>query len=670
MEEHPTKMQYGTWSRNIAVSLLILAIGCPAFSGPMDDAKIAGKASGNTVQGLFGKKENLNKNLSVPMTDSTTPMKTIDGSTSFAANLTSPSSASFLKVLMQPSGSGDLQLVRISQDINMDGTVDTLYTVPRVVSGVCANGYYSCTAGTWSNCQPYKWVSDGTGRVSDTTAAVTELGGCYCINSSCGSQLVWNNSALVLKDIGGGAVSAIQRANIGFTVTNVALTAVTIDYYGRLVGSATVQDAAQVATLPPPVNAQSYYTNPGNISSSVGSITSTQSGDQNSIYYNMLNSPAVNQTSAEQHKCTITRTAGLSSTSTTYSNTGSASECIDHYARMQIWKENETTYKLQLLDTNVGGSAHFNCGGTVDSNGWHTIATINLPSAGASSQGKLTAATFALSNMQSGSACQTGSGFTDGILNGFNFPVQTTVECGAAGAQNVSYDYSYFFEFKLDTFGESVTDNCQTLASDPDCKLKDETVDGVEILQNYNNTGLTQLPSCQDIAGASGPVQICRPWWNKKRTYICQTAAMDFSDLKKRYGAVVGGVSQSGNTLNYADLTKEQSGAWTAGSGSILMPGADTNEACEPSCRTQVPHEDNEITTTGVASNIRLNPSAATDYMYKVCVNGVCPLSKPGEVIIDDCQCLSNFNDAALAVQSLRMAGKDLICTSGQRKPL
>ncbi|MDD3295382.1 MAG: hypothetical protein PHG20_11925, partial [Geobacteraceae bacterium] len=87
----------------------------------MDDAKIAGKVSGDTVQGLFGKKENLNTNLSVPMTDSTTPMKTIDGSTSFAANLTSPSSASFLKVLMQPSGSGDLQLVRISQDLNMDG---------------------------------------------------------------------------------------------------------------------------------------------------------------------------------------------------------------------------------------------------------------------------------------------------------------------------------------------------------------------------------------------------------------------------------------------------------------------------------------------------------------------------------------------------------------------
>ena len=137
----------------------------------MDDAKIAGKASGNTVQGLFGKKENLNKNLSVPMTDSTTPMKTIDGSTSFAANLTSPSSASFLKVMMQPSGSGDLQLVRISQDINMDGTIDTLNTVPRVISGVCANGYYSCTAGTWSNCQPYKWVSDASGHVSDTGAA-------------------------------------------------------------------------------------------------------------------------------------------------------------------------------------------------------------------------------------------------------------------------------------------------------------------------------------------------------------------------------------------------------------------------------------------------------------------------------------------------------------------
>lgn len=669
MEEYPTTMQYGTWSLNIAVSLLVLAIGGPAFSGPMEDAKVAGKVSGDTVQGLFGKKENLNTNLSVPMTDSTTPMKTIDGSTSFAANLTSPSSASFLKVLMQPSGSGDLQLVRISQDLNMDGVIDTIYTVPRVVSGLCANGYYSCTAGTWSNCHPYKWVSDASGHVSDTGAAVTELGGCYCINSSCGSQLVWNNSALILKDLGGGVVSAIQRANIGFTVTNVSLTPVTIDYYGRLVGSATVQDAMQVQTLPPPVDAQAYYTNPGAMSGSVGGITASQAADPDSLYYNMLNSPAVNQTSAEQRKCAITRVAGVNSTSSTYSNTGNSSLCVDHFLKMQIWKQDESTYKLQLLDTSPGGVPHGNCGGATDVNGWHTIETISLPPASPSAQGLVTTATFALPSM-GGGGCTGGSGFVDGVLNGFNVPVNTTIVCPESGPQGVWFNWSYYFEFKLDNYNESVDDQCQSLATDPECKLKDEIVDGVAVLQNYNNTGLNQLPSCQNINGASGPMQICRPWWSKKRTYICQTTPMDFADLKKRYGAVVGGTSQSGNMLNYADLTKDQSGNWTAGGGSILMPDADANEVCEPSCRTQVPHEDNEVTTTGVASDIRLNPSAATDYMYKVCVNGVCPLTKPGEVIIDDCQCLSNFNDAALAVQSLRMAGQDLICTSGQRKPL
>lgn len=669
MVEYRMKMLFVQWSRNIVLSLLAIGISCPGISGPIEDAKNAGFTSGNTVQSLFGEKESLNTNLSVPMTDNTSQMKTIDGSTSFSANLTSPSSASFLKILMQPSASGDLQVVNVSQDLNMDGSIDNVYTVPRLVSGVCANGYYSCTAGTWSNCQPYKWISDSNGKVSDATAAITELGGCYCINSSCGSQLVWDNSALVLKDLGGGAVSAIQWANIGFTVTNVSLTPVTIDYYGRLVASAAVGDAMQVQTLPPPVNAQTYYANPGAMSSSLGGIIATQSGDPNSIYYNMLNSSVVNQASGEQKSCTIIRTGGLDSASTTFSNSGTKSMCTDHFIKIQIWKEDDTTYKLQALDTGPGGDPYRNCGvGAVDSNGWYTIGTVSLPPASATAQGKLTTGSFTLPTM-TGGGCSGGSGFVDGILNGFDLPVNTTVSCPDSGAQTVTFDWSYFFEYKLDTYVENVNDQCQALESDPTCTLKDETVDDVQIYLNYNSTGLSQIPSCHDLVGAAGPMQICRPWWSKKRTYICETDALDFSDLKTRYGAVVSGVSQSGSTLSYADQVKDLNGNWSAGGGSILMPAADAAATCELSCRTRVAHEDNEVTTTGIVSDMRLDPANSADYLYKLCVNGVCPIGA-GEVIVDDCQCLSGFQEAALAIQSLRMAGKDTICTSGVRKPV
>jgi hypothetical protein len=51
-------------------------------------------------------------------------------------------------------------------------------------------------------------------------------------------------------------------------------------------------------------------------------------------------------------------------------------------------------------------------------------------------------------------------------------------------------------------------------------------------------------------------------------------------------------------------------------------------------------------------------------------VDGVCPVDGLTEQITDDCQCLNNFNESAVFMQTLRLAGKDDICSSGQKKPM
>src|SRR3546814_9904910 len=38
---------------------------------------------------------------------------------------------------------------------------------------------------------------------------MAELAGCYCINNSCGANLVMDNLPSVLKDLGGGAIGAL-----------------------------------------------------------------------------------------------------------------------------------------------------------------------------------------------------------------------------------------------------------------------------------------------------------------------------------------------------------------------------------------------------------------------------------------------------------------------------
>ena len=108
------------------------------------DGKTAGQDAGRAILRNFGTRDAFNRNLSQPMTDPAASLKTIDGVTSFQANLTAPSSAKFLELLIQPSGTGDLQQVLISQDLDTDGAIDNVHVVPNLVSGVCANGYISC----------------------------------------------------------------------------------------------------------------------------------------------------------------------------------------------------------------------------------------------------------------------------------------------------------------------------------------------------------------------------------------------------------------------------------------------------------------------------------------------------------------------------------------------
>ena len=158
-----------------------------ASAGTYDDGKTAGSAAAQSALTQFGSRDLANRNISQPMTSPTTLMRTVDGSQSFQANLTAPASAKFLELFIQPAGTGDLQKVMISQDLDTDGAFDYVYNLSRPVSGVCGNGYIACDPATWNHCQYFKWAAGPDGKIADVAASITDLGGCYCINSSCGS---------------------------------------------------------------------------------------------------------------------------------------------------------------------------------------------------------------------------------------------------------------------------------------------------------------------------------------------------------------------------------------------------------------------------------------------------------------------------------------------------
>lgn len=664
------RMQYGPWWINIAVSAMFLSLPASVFAGTMQEGQAAGTAAGQTVQSLFGSKIGFNANISQPLTNADTPLKTIDGTRSFSANLATPSTNKFLELLIQPSSTGDLGLATFSADLNADGSFDHVYQVPRTVSGVCGNGYISCTPGTWSGCTPYRWTADISGQLASIETNVTDLGGCYCINASCGSSLAWNNSGVILKDLAGGAVAAIQKANLNFMVTNVSLTPISISYYGRIADQGTF--AALPTTLPPPAHTKSYFTNPSELSTSVNDLILSSESDQDSLFSLLKNSASMQNAIGTQSSCFVTRMGSISTTQKTGTIESTGHTATDHYIYIRMTKASDTRILLETVDTGMGGypaQAHWsNCDGVMPA--WNVLKVIDLP-ASANTQSKLTAATWTIPVLW-GSGCSTGVGAVDGVLNGFGTPIQTTLACGAKGCQGVNITSTFYYEYSLDTYSEAVSDTCAALAADPTCRLKEEDVDGVTTVRNFNRTGLQPLPTCRDFPGQTGVMNKCAEWWDKKRTYLCtSTSQFDFGAIGKRFGALQSSLSAADGSVTFTDTLMNPDGTWeTTPDRSLGIIHTAPGSECEKACKTKVPKEDNEVTVTGTASDSRVNNTNAYDFLYKMCIGDTCPLEHPGETVVTGCACGSSFAEAAAAIQTMRLAGKDTICTSGERKPL
>ena len=282
---------------------LLLLLMCIAFlaaprEGLSQSASDLGAAQGNSVLNLYGSKSGITNNVSNPLTSSNTPMTTIDGTTSFSGQLQCPNSQRFMEVLIQPGATGDITTFIVSQDTNFDGNLDYTYEVPFPVSGLCANGVIACNPGTWSNCQTYQWASDSSGRVSLQVVPLTALGGCFCVNNSCGTNLVFANTPTIMNVIGGGVAGAIQKNDPRYAISNVVIDGMDATYYGQNSGGC-------IASSSGPANAEQYYYNPGNMSSDAAAQAAGQAAVPTSVYSTLKTSDAAGN--YQTATCTIAR---------------------------------------------------------------------------------------------------------------------------------------------------------------------------------------------------------------------------------------------------------------------------------------------------------------------------------------------------------------------------
>jgi hypothetical protein len=163
---------------------------------------------------------------------------------------------------------------------------------------------------------------------------------------------------------------------------------------------------------------------------------------------------------------------------------------------------------------------------------------------------------------------------------------------------------------------------------------------------------------------------VCPDFLEKDRTYYCNTnAPFDFSDVQKRMGNIASTATDNTTSIYYQDLTKDSSGNWTATDYNEGLPSKDIAADCEQACKTEKTNTDTQAAISGNASQYQSNNTQSLSFYYKTCVNGTCPVG-PGETIVEDCQCIDDFGEAAGIMQSMRMAGQDMICSDGTAEPL
>jgi hypothetical protein len=243
--------------------------------------------------------------------------------------------------------------------------------------------------------------------------------------------------------------------------------------------------------------------------------------------------------------------------------------------------------------------------------------------------------------------------------------IQTKIRVSVAGCGE-GYAIVRLYVDDLCLLEESIESTCTALETDPSCRLREETVDGVYTYRNFNPTGLTPLASCKNFSGEICMKESCEDWWEKKRTYLCDTGERyDFTDTKQRMERVVGEVSEEGDTVYYRDLRKED-GGWVSEEGEISLSSLPDYSPCQKACKTRLPREDTQAGQTGHRGEIA-ETTQSWDFYYKRCIDDACPLD-PGEEIVKECQCTNDFAEATTVLEALNAAGKDIICSDGVRK--
>lgn len=633
----------------VATALATLAGGPVAAQSMEDRARAAAQAA----RTKSGDSDAIQQNYLSPGL-SGQPIATVDGSRSFTSNLACQKTASLMEVLVQPSASGDLAVVKVTRDTDFDGTLDSQMSLPVAVSGICANGVISCQPGTWNQCRYFRWDSDAARALKLTEVDMTVLAGCYCLNNSCGFNLAWTNMNSVLGDLGGGMIGVLTTADPRIGVAQALIDGPMIRYVGA-------QSAACSGN--PALPQTAYRANPAAIAGDAYAASAS-----NAVFQALASSPVGLGKTQQMRHCTIERqvTVVKSGIDDVISRSGGgyatvrSGHAVDFYLgspsdnslaggscslfdfRMTLHvADPDRITDARLVEWFVDDWGQVRIDGTLVASGPSPWTTTGFPPG----QCELEKTSYFYPNLDLKPWLTRGD---------HEIWLRVGVSVGGEGMAQVHVQV----DDSCRTI-EQIVDQCGVIDSDPKCRIDSELVDGVQTFINGVKTGLQPLSQTRLLGSDTCPVQLTRDFFLKDRTYRCEVDSDALPTPDTSRGAYI--IDHSTETL-LADRARQSDGSFAETTRPFVLPDRGSVPACESICKTRAPHVNTGAAPAGVVGN-RQNDPASYDTFYHACdSNNVCPLGT-GEQLVTGCGCLDDFPEAVAMMQTVRLAGADLVCT-------
>lgn len=577
---------------------------------------------------------------------------TVDNSRTFAPNIACQKTATMLEVLVQPSGTGDLGTITIARDTDLDGTVDSTFNLPVPVSGICANGVVSCQPGSWNGCSFFRWDVDAARALKLTAVDMPQLAGCYCINNSCGANLAWGNMASVLRDLGGGMIGALTTADPRYGVAEAVIDGPAIRYVGA---------QSTACSSNPNLPQTAYRANPAAISSDAYAASTG-----NSVFQALKGSAIGTGTSLQYRHCTIERRVTvlkpgaqdiISRTSGGYSTiqngssfdflmgspadnslAGGSCTLVDFRMTLHV-SDPDRIVDARLSQFFADDWAQVRVDGQLVGSGPSAWTTLGLPP----SKCELKKTFYSYPNLDLKPWLTAGD---------HEIWLRVAVASGGEGFAQVHVDV----DNSCKTL-EQLVDGCGTIAADPQCKLDSERVDGVQTWINGAATGLKPLPQTRILGGPACPTDLTRDFFLKDRTNRCSVDTVAKPDTSR--GAYI--IDHSTETI-LADRARQSDGSFNASTRPFSLPDRGSVPACEPVCKTRAPKVNSEAAPDGVVGAKQNVPTGYDTFFHACTAGNQCPAG-PGEEVVSGCGCLDDFPEAVVMMQTVRLAGADLVCT-------